>query len=745
MDTLAVPPQEDNRVEKLFSSEGQRAAERIARAHSGALSRRRYRDLTAEMYLLHIDGAGDSQWAAIYRGERIVFPRDHRTGVREQENLLRPIVENAVAYHTTMPFEFVVEARKDRASRKRAKVEQAWINALAQEARWNAVHAESMNLAMAYGSCPIHQFWRDDTDFDAFEPVAFASRDGLMQQAQRGYIDMWAGNPFDTTYDAGSTLDSVFTMRYGRLVPAWLVRQAFGHIPQIANLTGSTRIPSASVIQRIARRWMQADLGVHGTGTLYSGPESEELIALIYEEVPKGVDPEWPEGRLSIVALDGSASTDADMAPEGGFRNAMLLHEDALPGGDFSARRVYSKARFDDVLGAPFVGDLDDLQTSLNQYVSAVAEYGRRAKRSPMVSQGAVPHDDTTVFEQDAMLEVEFGSQFQPFYLEPPSAHVPVMLQRAEEVRNAMFRIGGWQAASRGEANAGDPASKVVALAKYDDQIHGPINLRFRETVEANARFAWRLMKEFGDVPWMIGEVGDELAHLADLWVSRDDLSDRPPQFRLVSGYGASAEARGQQLLNLFGLVDAQGREVMDTPTFKRLWPDAGLFANADDAEEIRRRRPRQLNEEIEKACAAFRETTGFEGTRYSDPWVQQAAQMIFVQFDAEFPLLMDDLIEAHLEALTLLTQDETQDPLVRHVARFRMDQLMQWLAMRQMGAGVPPTAEQTVPGGAPPGGGAEGRDVIQQAKPANTVNSNAMQQASAQVPALTKQAQNGG
>lgn len=743
-DSLPVPDLEQNRVDSSQERTDQETASRIANAHSGALSRRRYRDLTSEMYMLHVDGSGEGQWASIYRGERIVFPRGRISGVRAQENILRPIIENAVAYHTTMPFEFIVESKKDRASRKRAKVEQAWINALVQEARWNAVHSEAMNMAMIYGSCPVHQTWREDADFDQYEPVDLAVRDGVLQEAQRGFIDMWAGNPFDTTYDAGSTLGSIYSMRYGRLVPAQMVRDAFG-----VEVEGSNKIPSASVFQRIARKWQMTGINLHGTATLFSGQETEELIALLFEEIPPFADPEFPQGVLRIVALDGATSADREASSEGGsYRNAKLLHEGPLPGGDFSARLVYSKARFDDVLGSPFVADLDELQVQLNQLLSTRKEYIARAKKAPLVKSAGTFHDDTTTWEEDAEFEVEPSMMaFQPYYLGPYDGHLDAVQADIQEARDALFRIGGWQAASRGEANAGDPAAKVVAMAKYDDNIHGPVNLRFRETVEANARFAWKLMKEFGDVAWLIGEVGDELAHMADLWVSRDDLSDRPPQFRIVSGYGASAEARGQQLLNLYGLKDSMGREVLDTPTLKRLWPDQGLFANSDDAEEIRRRRPHQINDQIEKACASYREANGFTETMYSHPWVQQAAMEVFVRVDEMYPLLMDDLVEAHMEALTLLTQDETQDPLVRWVARFRQNQIMQWMAARQAGqGGPPPSAEQSVPGGAPqPGGTAQGRNVIQQAQPANTINSDAMQNARAQVPGLTQQATQGG
>jgi len=734
---------EQNQQDGESEAAQQKWAQEVARYHHIGLTNRRYRDLTGEKYLLHIDGEGDAQWATIYRGERISIPRRHSSGPRVQENLMRPIVDNAVAYHTTQPFELIVEAKLDRAARERAQVEQAWINGLVEEQRWNDVFAEAMYLAMPYGWCPVHQFWREDVDDDLFEAIGGVEANQLRElMGARGFIDAFAGNPWDTVFSAGSTRTSYHRASYGRIVPAQMVRDAFQHIPRAQQLEGSDKIPSAAVYQRIARRWLQTNMALHGTSVVHSGESADELLALLYHELPPGVDPEWPEGRLTVVALDGAASTDReDSSGSGSFHNVVPLHDGKLPGGDFSFRGVYSSNRVDDVLGRPFVTDLDRLQLQLNQLLSARRDYVRRSVRAPLVTAGMI-HDDTAVYENDAQMEVDPMTQFQPFYLELPAKHIPLLNTDIVETREAMFRIGGWQAASRGEGQAGDPASKTVALAKYDDQVHGPAHLRFREAVEASAEFAWKLMKEFGDVAWIVNATGDELAHLAELQVARDDLSDRPPRFKLVSGFGATPEARGQQLLNLYGLSDSQGREVLDTPTLRKLWPDNTLFADTDYVEQVRKRRAKVINSEIERAAISFREQTGFDGTSYADPWVQQAAQLVFVKLDEEFPLLMDDDLEAHLSALALLTQDETADALVRHVAAFRQGLYFQWQAMQMAGMGGPPPDVQ--PDQAQ-GTGAEGRNVQQAAQPGGTTTSEQIRSAEGEVPALTKQAQMGG
>src|SRR5690606_25412071 len=173
-----------------------------------------------------------------------------------------------------------------------------------------------------------------------------------------GGIDIWVGDPWDTVFNEGATGDSVRSFSYGRVLPVAQVKQAFGELA--AEVKGRTDLASASRFQRIANLWSWIS-GTHGSAALTHGTgDGEELVALICEETEAGVDPEWPEGRLEGVALSGATST--DRGAHGGAGTPILLHRGALPGGRLNMVRFYGDYRFDDVLGKPWVADLDDLQ-----------------------------------------------------------------------------------------------------------------------------------------------------------------------------------------------------------------------------------------------------------------------------------------------------------------------------------------------------------------------------------------------
>ena len=138
-------------------------AEEVAKFHKNGLESRRFHDLTAEKYLIHIDGEGDNQWADLYNGERIQIPYNLSGIPRAQNNLLRPIVDNMVAYHSTMPFRFVVETRPDRQSRESGAIDQAFANYIASQQNLNSLFAEALYMAGAFGHCPatwIHRLFR---------------------------------------------------------------------------------------------------------------------------------------------------------------------------------------------------------------------------------------------------------------------------------------------------------------------------------------------------------------------------------------------------------------------------------------------------------------------------------------------------------------------------------------------------------------------------------------------------------
>ena len=702
----AVGVQPDNQADSL-SLDPQAEARDVAEFHRNGLNSRRFHDLTAEKYLIHIDGEGDNQWADLYNGERIQIPHNLSGVPRAQNNLLRPMVDNMVAYHSTMPFRFVVETRPDRQSRESGAIDQAFANYIAKEQNLNSLFAEAM----------------------------------YMQGPIRGTIDCWVGDPFDTVYSTGATRGKIENMTYARVVSAEGVRQAF---PEVPGIEGSTKLASSSRFQRTVRKWLMAGNSIHGTASLMSGQGGDELLALIYREIPPGVTTDYPTGRLTIVALNGSASTDSADASgggtTGGFGNSVLLHDGPLPGGVLSSVQIYSANRFDDVLGKPFVADLDEDQVQLNQLETLVNEFVRRSVRAPLVTAGVIA-DDSAAYIDDGEIEIDPGTGFIPQYLELPSRHIPLLENKIQRIEAGLFRKGGWQAASRGEGQPYDAAAKVVALARADDTVHGPTNQRFRESAEQFMGICWRLMKQYGDVPWLVDIAGDEISHLIKPYIDRSQLSEMKPMYRLTSGFGATTEAKAQQLMNLWQMFDpTTGERAITTRQFKKQYPDRSLWPDEFDPQEMRERRAKVVNQGIREVVKEFREQYGLAEEQVDglgNPTVEQAAQYLWPMLDKQYPIMMDDDSTAHLEALSTMTQDESEDAIVRRVAMLRQDQFFKWLSGQQMARAAqvePPTPAA----GSPAAGPAAGPDV-------GTTTAEEASTSTSEVAALTAEAREGG
>lgn len=695
-----VPVAEMESADITASPEALRHARDIAEFHRSALQKRRLRDLTAEKYMIHIDAEGDAQWADLLHGERVTIPPQLSGGPRQQSNLLRPMVENMVAYHTTMPFRFTV-ARALGRDRERSVVDQALVNHVSRAQRWNALFAEAMYMAAAYGHCPIHAYWHESLIASEYEPL-YEFAGGVP-----GSVDCWVGDPFDTVYHSGDRRGNVHAFSYGRTLPAERVRKAFEHVPGAELLEGNDRLPSASQFQRIARRWLYgASRDIHGSATIYGGQGGQELIALICRETMPGVLEDWPDGRLEIIALDGAATTyEGEAQSSYVYGNAKLLHIGPLPAGVPSMVRVYSTFRFDDVLGKPYAADLDDLQMLLNQLETYANEYIRRSVRAPL----AVPEGtdlDTLIYDDNVLLEVDATAQSMPEFMSLPRTPIDVLRWKIERIEEAMFRIGGWQAASRGESKSGDSGRKVLALARADDSVHGPVNQRFRESVEDYAGLVWRLYKEYADVPSVLDVLGDEAAYLADDYVSRDRLSDRPPHFQLVSGFGATTEAKGEQLMTLVTAMGADGQPLMTTQQFRAAWPDDSTYPEEENPHGMRVRRPRVINTHIRKmALQVYQSNPALAQLPLGHPQIQMLGQMLATQLDQQFPLLMDDDLLQHIDTLSLLTQDETEAPLTRATASFRQRMYYMW-AQNQMLARQAAAQPTALPGGGETGGG---------------------------------------
>src|SRR3990167_8742103 len=278
--------------------------------HRQALNARRGAMLLWEKLLLHVDGSGDMQWADILYGTKVEIPR-LVSEYRKSENLLRAVIDNAVAHHTTMPLRYFADRGPDRASVDAAIIDTLWINNLCYEQDFNALFAAALYLAKCTGFCPVHRYWRDDVLDDWYEPTGYGAGEKndvipLYAPAAPGMIDCWVGNPFDTVFDRAATRNSVRWASYARLLPAEEVRRHWSHVPGVRGLEGTTRIPSTAEFQRVARSWQMTGLGVHGSPVIDYRKDDEELITVICRETAPGVDSDWKKGHLEIVAVPGS-------------------------------------------------------------------------------------------------------------------------------------------------------------------------------------------------------------------------------------------------------------------------------------------------------------------------------------------------------------------------------------------------------------------------------------------------------
>lgn len=731
---MALPSIDGNQVDApqpfgMGEAERERVARDVVERHKRAKRNRTQRDLLAEKYLIHTDGEGDGQWADIWNGTAIRVPPKIGSATRLQRNLLRPMVENFVSYHTAIPFRALDLPIGDRRARDAARVNTALANHMIRSQNLNGIFAEAMGFAAVYGHCPVHAYWRWDYSRDGYDPLYVTEEEAAQYGGMRpGYVDFWVGDPWSTTYNEGATRRSVHKITYERTLPYDLVAAAFQHVPEVAagKLRGNDRLPSAARYQRVIRAWSDPFASPHGSNVLDGGAGGEELVALVCEEVAAGIDPKYPRGRLRIVAVNGAATLDDRLGAKSSNGAALLLHDGPLPGGLFSAERVYSTTSFDDVLGKPYVADLDDLQVQLNQLVTLRVERLRRFIRSQLTAQAGSLEDDSLVTEDDAVL---YYTGERPSFLEPPQADVG--LEAAiKETQDQMFRIAGWQAASRGEGKAGDAAAKIVALAQADDSIHGPINRDFQAAVCRLLRVGHALHKQYQTLPMLVQQVGSDLGHLAQSWIEAKDLSETPPNYVLTQGY-ASPESRMQQLLSLVAARDGAGTPLMTADEFWEKCPDSELRPIGSEADRVRKSRPKQILAEIESAAAGM-------GEQQDPAQIAAIAAQLSQHFNTKYPILRTDDPQYHVSVYDEVVQDEQANPIARAIVRMRQDWYFSW--MEQMAAmGAPPMQDpQRQAQG--PGGGADASAFGPQQGGSST--SNQMLHAGAQVDQLTAQAQ---
>ena len=674
-----------------------RIAKEVAEAHRVGKTKRKRHDLTCEKYLVHIDGEGDGQWADIVDGCRVDVPINPSGGLRFQYNLERPLTENMVAYHTAQPFQVIAQATASNESRDRARIDTIFANDILRRQRVNEVVADALFMGGGTGFCPVHVQWRDDLAMDLYEPV-FAPPSG--QSIRPGYIDIQCGDPFATVFNDGAKRHSIEWLSYDRVYPATMVREKFAHMPGIEKLEGSDELVSASRMQRIFRKWGYTGYTRHDTAGLSSGlGGGDELIVMVCQEIAPGVLPDYPQGRLRVIALNGASDADSDVVGTN-WGDPILLHDGPLPGRTFSVVPFYAGFRGDDVLGKPYVADIDLLQVLLNQYITLEAEFLRRYARPPFKTLVGSSIDDTITTEDDAIMEfTDPQGLANAGFLYPPVQGSGVYNQAIERTMDQMFRIAGWQAASRGESHAGDAAAKVVALAEADDTIFWPVNQAMRSSLTRLLQTCHRLAKQFMDVPWLVQNVtGDDLAYLAEPYIHKNELSDDVPDYVIVSGFGATPRAKTTQLMGYVTTKGADGMPLLETDDFWRLNPDQTLRPPEITSEHIKEARAKKVNEAIKQIARNLEQQ--FPGQ--SQMFVAQAHQMLM----QEFPPKRDDPVELHIEVLSQLTQDEQIDPLARTLATMRQDYYYAWQAqIAAAAAGFPMStgAEAMAPAGANP------------------------------------------
>ena len=689
------PLAEKNEADKAGKRSGPELARSLVRMHRAGLRARRQRDLLSEKLLLHIDGTGDFQWAEIYDGQKVVIPR-LISDYRKTENVHRLIEDTAVAHHTTMPLRYLAEASSDRVAKSKAIVDTVWGNHLSHEQDFNGLFSDALYLAMPAGFCPVHRYWREDASLN-YEPA------GPVEAAGPGTLDCFLGNPFGTVFDSGAKRGVIHWASYERVLPAKMIRDKYSHIKGVDKLEGSPRLTSAASFQRIASAWRMGDIGIHGSGILDQRrddrDDDEELMLLVCREILPGVDAQYPGGRIQLVAVPGAVDL---RRGEGDGDNAVLLVEQDLPAGDFSFTNFYSHSRGEDVHGKPWVEDLDGLQVDLNIAKSKRWEAVVKMFDAPIVAPGGAIHEDMAELGGYNLLEIEPSlAAWRPRQMEFAQGVLAALDKEIEELRRAIYTGGGYQASSRGESpGSRTPYRAIVALQQADNSIHGPTNVRFQRSACDFLRGCWRQMKAYGDKPWLVSIVGDEYAHLVTPYIDNSQLSDRPPNYKLVNTFGSSPELRAQEVLDLMKTAGADGEPFLSTEEARRLYPNFLVTADATNPKAVQRRRAKTVAEAFVHLAAEFRKQSKMEEESIAHPWVQQAALQVAAVVEDQFPRMRDDDLMAHLAAYTEVTQDETADPIARLAAKIRQDSYYEWQAM-QAGQ-MPQMAPAAAPGSGP-------------------------------------------
>lgn len=696
--TPPIPNAGEGRLQGPFGlsrSEADALARRIVEDHRKGKAAAFGRMLTAQKYAFHIHGEGDAQWADIVGGRQVQIPKRRDGALRHQDNILRPMVDYWVSYFCGQTFRTVAQHRADRRSRDFARIDTIVANQHIDEQQLNLRTMAAMYMASFNGFGILHSQWRNDVIQTGSETQGSYAK----SVAYPGFTDVFEGNPFDTIFAPSATRHSIPWISYGRTLPASLVRQAFADVPDIEKVEGSDREPSTNWFQRMIREWTWlwgGTAGAHGTSTLTGSGGSEENIALICREVMPGQYAEFPQGMLAIVGLRGASDTDSRGGQSAG--NPILLHVGPLPGGVLSATLFHALVAGDDVRSKAYVADLDDDQVRLNQaitmYAAILSQY---AYPQLFVPQGTQLLENQTIGDKIIEYIQNPGSPPPQYQFPGSGTNFGAILQFIGDIRNSAFRKGGWQASSRGESSgANEPAARAQFLAAQDKMIFAPTALSFRGSLVDLLRKNHALRREYQRLPMLVSSVGDELGYLAEEYIMRESLSPTPPNFQLVSGFGASSEERLSQLNELVVLRGGDGQPILPTKRYWSLHPDQGLRPNEPDAQESRNRRAQAINVYIETVVEEFMEQN--QGVQVSGN--PQVIAQLSAQVWERYPPVWSDgnVLPALVESLDILIQDPSVDPGVRDVAVARQEYLLQWqmqAAGQMAGAGGQPQGGQ--------------------------------------------------
>lgn len=663
--------------------------------HILGLQKKRMRDLTAEKYLMHVDGENDGQYAEIVDGWAVIVEPKNEGAIRWQRNLLRPLMDNTVAYHTSIPHRVVAESPPGRRERDRARMDTLLGNHLISINNLNSKLAQAMYIAGVYGYCGVHGTWRQSSTYSQVHPLEETA------QGRDGWVDFWVGDPWGTVFDDAATRGVVHRVSYEVIVPTDLLRMRFQGHPEVARIRGRTDLPSSSRFQRIVRRWQYENQHLSGSAVINVGGQAgDELTSLIVEEIMPGVDPNFPAGRLQILALHDSATIDT-WSFSTSTSTPVLLHIGPLPAGRGSMVPFYSVNRFDDVYGKPYVADLSPLQQQLNQIVSMRAERLKRYSTPQLMAKTGAIEDDAIVADPDYVLTV--SSSDYPVFLNPPQG-TPDYDALMADTHDQMFRIGGWQAASRGESYAGDAAAKVVALSKADDTVFGPMNKAYQDSVNQLLQLGHGLFRTFSQMPVMAKIAGNDLGYIADPWIRKNKLSQEDPNYSIVSGFGSTPESLAQSLFNLVTTRSAEGAPLISTEEFWEKYPDPSLRPHMPGSGATKRMRLNAINYHIETLCSQSEEE--YRDFVNQNPKVlPQLATFITQEVNIAYPILRTDNPNICIASLDELVHDITSSSLTRMVAEMRQAIYFQWLMEMAMSGYVPMGEEPPEQGGQQPQG----------------------------------------